>query len=116
MDEQLNGEQARATTQEVTFEPGAASAPHRHPSPVFGYVLEGDLEFQAGDVPARRLTSQPFPFLLPHACLILACSFFSCTAAYSLSTDSRFRADNLMRLSASTATSYQQADPRIDSG
>ena len=53
--EELNGKPARATTQEVTFEPGAASAPHRHPGPVVGYVLEGDLEFQAGDAPARRL-------------------------------------------------------------
>jgi quercetin dioxygenase-like cupin family protein len=53
--EELNGKPARATTQEVTFEPGAASAPHRHPGPVFGYVLEGELEFQAGDAPARRL-------------------------------------------------------------
>lgn len=53
--EELNGKQARATTQEVTFEPGAASAPHRHPGPVFGYVLEGELEFQAGDAPVRRL-------------------------------------------------------------
>ena len=43
VDEQLNGEPARATTLEVTFEPGAASAPHRHPGPVFGYVLEGEL-------------------------------------------------------------------------
>jgi quercetin dioxygenase-like cupin family protein len=53
--EELNGKQATATTQEVTFEPGAASAPHRHPGPVFGYVLEGELEFQAGDAPAHRL-------------------------------------------------------------
>src|SRR5262245_22015665 len=53
--EELNGKPTRATTQEVTFEPGAASASHRHPGPVFGYVLEGDLEFQAGDAPARRL-------------------------------------------------------------
>jgi quercetin dioxygenase-like cupin family protein len=53
--EELNGKPTRATTQEVTFEPGAASAPHRHPGPVFGYVLEGELEFQAGDAPPRRL-------------------------------------------------------------
>ena len=26
-----------------------------HPGPVFGYLLEGELEFQAGDVPAQRL-------------------------------------------------------------
>ena len=50
VDEQLNGKSARATTLEVTSEPGAASAPHRHPGPVFGYVLEGELEFQAGDI------------------------------------------------------------------
>jgi quercetin dioxygenase-like cupin family protein len=55
VDEELNGQPARATTLEVTFEPGAASAPHRHPGPVFGYVLEGELDFQAGDAPARRL-------------------------------------------------------------
>jgi len=47
--EQLNGKPTRATTQEVTFEPGVASAPHRHPGPVFGYVLEGEFEFRAGD-------------------------------------------------------------------
>ena len=57
VNEQLNGKPARATTLEVTFEPGAASAPHRHPGPVFGYVLEGELEFQAGDAPARRLNA-----------------------------------------------------------
>ena len=43
VNEQLNGKPTRATTLEVTFEPGAASAPHRHPGPVFGYVLEGEL-------------------------------------------------------------------------
>ena len=54
VNEQLNGKPARATTLEVAFAPGAASAPHRHPGPVFGYVLEGELEFKAGDAPARR--------------------------------------------------------------
>src|SRR5438270_8650614 len=70
VDEQLNGKPARATTLEVTFEPGAASAPHRHPGPVFGYVLEGELEFQAGDAPARRLkASDTFyePAMVLHA-------------------------------------------------
>ena len=28
----------------VDFAPGAASPPHRHPGPVFGYVLEGTVE------------------------------------------------------------------------
>lgn len=33
--EELNGKPARARTLEVTFDLGAASAPHRHPGPVF---------------------------------------------------------------------------------
>jgi quercetin dioxygenase-like cupin family protein len=55
VNEQLNGRPTRATNLEVMFEPGAASAPHRHPGTVFGYVLEGELEFQTEDAPARRL-------------------------------------------------------------
>lgn len=55
MAEELDGKPVTAATLEVTFEPGAAGAPHRHPGPVFGYVLEGELEFQAGDGPLRRL-------------------------------------------------------------
>lgn len=55
IDEEVSGKKARATTQEVTFEPGAASAPHRHPGPVFGYVLEGELEFAIGDGKLRTL-------------------------------------------------------------
>ena len=43
--EELNGKPARATTQEVTFEPGAASAPHRHPGPVFGWGCPRRLPF-----------------------------------------------------------------------
>ncbi len=53
--EKLDGKSARATTVEVTFEPGAASAPHRHPGPVFGYVLEGEFETKVGDGPVRTL-------------------------------------------------------------
>ena len=70
VNEQLNGKPTRATTQEVTFEPGAASAPHRHPGPVFGYVLEGELEFLAGDAPSHRLkTGDTFyePAMVLHA-------------------------------------------------
>lgn len=53
--EELGGRKATATTFEVTFEPGAAGAPHRHPGPVFGYVIEGELEFALGDEKARTL-------------------------------------------------------------
>jgi quercetin dioxygenase-like cupin family protein len=53
--EKVNGKKARATTVEVTFEPGQASAPHRHPGPVFGYVLEGEYQWAINDEPARTL-------------------------------------------------------------
>jgi hypothetical protein len=34
--EKIDWKKAKATTVEVTLEPGVASAPHRHPGPVFG--------------------------------------------------------------------------------
>jgi quercetin dioxygenase-like cupin family protein len=37
--EKLDGKETSATAVEVTFEPGQAGAPHRHPGPAFGYVL-----------------------------------------------------------------------------
>jgi quercetin dioxygenase-like cupin family protein len=53
--EKLDGKQAKATTVEVTLEPGQASMPHRHPGPVFGYVIEGEYEWAIDDQPARTL-------------------------------------------------------------
>jgi quercetin dioxygenase-like cupin family protein len=53
--ESLNGQQARATTVEVTFGPGIAGKPHRHPGPIFGYVLEGEFELGLNDQPAKTL-------------------------------------------------------------
>src|SRR5262245_45996547 len=47
--EKLDGKDARATVQEVTFEPGQQDAPHRHTGPVFGYVLEGKYEHTLDD-------------------------------------------------------------------
>lgn len=35
-----------ATLVTVSYAPGAASLPHRHPGPVFGYVLEGSVVMQ----------------------------------------------------------------------
>jgi quercetin dioxygenase-like cupin family protein len=40
--EKLDGKKAKATTVELTLEPGQAGALHRHPGPVFGYVIEGE--------------------------------------------------------------------------
>ena len=53
--EKLDGQPTTATTFEVTFAPGVGSPPHRHPGPIFGYVAEGEFEFQAGDGPLQRL-------------------------------------------------------------
>src|SRR5262249_59399732 len=40
--EKLGGKESKVTVVEVTLEAGQAGAPHRHPGPVFGYVLEGE--------------------------------------------------------------------------
>src|SRR5437016_12575775 len=53
--EKIDGKQAKATTVEVTLGPGQASAPHRHPGPAFGYVLEGDYEWAIDDNPVQKL-------------------------------------------------------------
>ena len=55
IDEEVGGKKAKATTFEVTFGPGVAGTPHRHPGPVFGYVLEGELEFAVGEEKPRTL-------------------------------------------------------------
>lgn len=38
--------ESKVTVQEVEKAPGAATQPHRHPAPVFVYILEGELESQ----------------------------------------------------------------------
>ena len=53
--EKLDGKEAKVTTVEVTMEPGQESMPHRHPGPVFGYVLEGEYEWAINDQPAKKL-------------------------------------------------------------
>ena len=53
--EKIDGKKAMATTVEVTLGPGETSAPHRHPGPAFGYVLEGEYEWAIDDNPARTL-------------------------------------------------------------
>jgi quercetin dioxygenase-like cupin family protein len=55
INEEVSGRKAKVTTLEVTFEPGAESRPHRHPGPIFGYVLEGEFEFAVGDEKVRML-------------------------------------------------------------
>jgi len=55
IDEEMSGKKSKASTVEVTFPPGAAAGRHRHPGPVFGYVLQGELEFAIGDGKVRTL-------------------------------------------------------------
>ena len=66
--EKLDGKEAKATVVEVTLEPGQAGTPHRHPGPVFGYVLEGEYELGIDDQPSKRL-KQGETFYEPTACL-----------------------------------------------
>ena len=66
--EKVDGKEARATVVEVTLEPGQAGAPHRHPGPVFGYVLEGEYEHAIDDQPAKVLKAGD-TFYEPAGCL-----------------------------------------------
>lgn len=70
VEEEVGGKKARATTFEVTFEPGAAGGPHRHPGPIYGYVLEGEFEFAVGtDQPKTLKAGDTFyePAMALHA-------------------------------------------------
>jgi quercetin dioxygenase-like cupin family protein len=66
--EKLDGKKAKAATVEVTLAPGQASAPHRHPGPVFGYVIEGEYEWAIDDNPAKTLKAGD-TFYEPTGCL-----------------------------------------------
>ena len=66
--EKLDSKEAKATTVELTMEPGQESAPHRHPGPVFGYVVEGEYEWAIDDQPAKVLKAGD-TFYEPTGCL-----------------------------------------------
>jgi quercetin dioxygenase-like cupin family protein len=51
--EKLDGKEVKVSFVEVSFEPGESNAPHRHPGPVFGYVLEGEFEWAIDKEPAK---------------------------------------------------------------
>ncbi|MBN9520471.1 cupin domain-containing protein [bacterium] len=53
--EKVDGKESKATAVEVTLGPGESDAPHRHPGPGFGYILEGEYEWAIDDQPARVL-------------------------------------------------------------
>ena len=66
--ERIDGKETKATVVEVTLEPGQDSAAHRHPGPVFGYVLEGEYEHAINDEPAKVLKAGE-TFYEPGGCL-----------------------------------------------
>jgi quercetin dioxygenase-like cupin family protein len=66
--EKLDGKEAKATVVEVTLEPGQESVSHRHPGPVFGYVLEGEYEHAINDEPTKVLKAGE-TFYEPGGCL-----------------------------------------------
>jgi quercetin dioxygenase-like cupin family protein len=66
--EKIDGKKAKATTVEVTLGPGESSAPHRHPGPAFGYVLEGEYEWAIDDQPVQKLKAGD-TFYEPTGCL-----------------------------------------------
>jgi quercetin dioxygenase-like cupin family protein len=66
--EKLDGKDAKATTVELALEPGQAGTPHRHPGPVFGYVLEGEYEWAIDESPAKTLKAGD-TFYEPTGCL-----------------------------------------------
>ena len=68
VNEKLDGKDAKATTVELSFEPGQAGTPHRHTGPVFGYVIEGEYEWAIDDNKARILKAGD-TFYEPTGCL-----------------------------------------------
>jgi quercetin dioxygenase-like cupin family protein len=66
--EKLDGKDAKVSFVEVSLEPGEANAPHRHPGPVFGYVLEGEFGWAIDKEPAKVLKAGD-TFYEPTGCL-----------------------------------------------
>ena len=66
--EKIDGKKAKATTVEVTLQPGESEAAHRHPGPGFGYVLEGEYEWAIDDNPTTTLKAGD-TFYEPTGCL-----------------------------------------------
>jgi quercetin dioxygenase-like cupin family protein len=66
--EKLDGKDSKVSFVEVSLEPGEANAPHRHPGPVFGYVLEGEFEWAIEKEPAKVFKAGD-TFYEPAGCL-----------------------------------------------
>jgi quercetin dioxygenase-like cupin family protein len=66
--EKIDGKKSKATMVLVTLAPGEASAPHHHPGPALGYVLEGEYEWALDDNPVKTLKPGD-TFYEPTGCL-----------------------------------------------
>ena len=66
--EKLDGKDSKVSFVEVSLEPGEANEPHRHPGPVFGYVLEGEFEWAINKEPAKVFKAGD-TFYEPAGCL-----------------------------------------------
>lgn len=55
VNELIDGKPGRATTVELTILPLEESQPHRHPGPVYGYVLRGSYQFKVEGQPLITL-------------------------------------------------------------
>jgi quercetin dioxygenase-like cupin family protein len=53
----LDGQHLVASLVEVTYAPGGAGTPHRHPCPVTGYMLEGSMRMRVTGQPERTYTA-----------------------------------------------------------
>ena len=53
----LDGQHLEASLIEVTYAPGGAGTPHRHPCPVIGYMLEGSMRMRVTGQPERTYTA-----------------------------------------------------------
>lgn len=51
--EKLDGKQGKIVVLELESAPESGSRPHRHPGPVIGYVLDGELEVAVDDGPVK---------------------------------------------------------------
>ena len=55
IEEKIDGQPARVSTVELILQPNDKSQPHRHPGPVYGYILEGTYNFKVEGQPLRTL-------------------------------------------------------------
>jgi quercetin dioxygenase-like cupin family protein len=55
INEKVDGKETKVSMVEVSYGPGEEGKPHRHPGPIFGYVLEGEYELGLDDKPAKTL-------------------------------------------------------------